>query len=64
MSVSPDGTKIASTSKAGILFVNDSSTGRQLGGFKVAAPCLSYLLESPEKNGQLSLMEISDNTRI
>ena len=35
MAVSPDGTKIASTSKSGILFVNDSATGQLLGGSKV-----------------------------
>ena len=40
MGVSPDGTKLASTSKSGILFVHDSTTGQLLGGFKVA---LSFL---------------------
>jgi hypothetical protein len=35
MSVSPDGTKLASATKGGVLFVHDSSTGQLLGGFKV-----------------------------
>ena len=48
MSVSPDGTKIASTSKTGILYINDSSTGQLLGGFKVySGSCfLSVLLHA------------------
>lgn len=54
MTVSPDGTKIASTSKAGVLFVHDSSTGQLLGGFKVgSSPALLLWL-------LLSVHRISD----
>lgn len=35
MAVSPDGTKIASTSKAGVLYVHNLSTGILITGFKV-----------------------------
>ncbi len=35
MGVSPDGTKLASATKGGLLYVHDSSTGQLLGGFKV-----------------------------
>lgn len=35
MAVSPDGTKIATTSKEGILYVHDLNTGALITGFKV-----------------------------
>ena len=33
--VSPDGSKVASTNKEGVLYVHDLSSGQLIGGFKV-----------------------------
>ena len=35
--VSPDGSKVASTNKEGVLYVHDLSSGQLIGGFKVDA---------------------------
>ena len=42
-SVSPDGSKIASTTKDGVLYVHNLSTGQLIGGFKVCLKILFFL---------------------
>ena len=50
MCASPDGTKLASTSKGGILTIFDCHTGQLLGGFQVSPRPLATVGENELRN--------------